>query len=167
MEGPAVHATAPRQPRPLPSSLWPPEPSWRAGQAQGRTDLQAEPQFLHVQCSPHHLPAVDGGGGGELVPEEARCAQRMPLASCLGKASTRNGALASLPPRRAEAPPLTRSLVLGWACGADVVLTNAGPVGLLGVRPTTPAKSQLPPSRAHGSSSWCPVPATAMQLRAY
>lgn len=120
MEGPAVHATAPRQPWPLPSSPWPPEPSWRAGQAQGRTDMQAEPQFLHVQCSPHHLPAADGGGGASLCPRSHAVLRGWPSRPVWERPATRNGALAYLPPRRAKVPPLTRRLMLGWACGADV-----------------------------------------------
>lgn len=40
------------------------------------------------------------GGGGELVPEEPRCAQRMALSSCLGKASNQEWSL-GLPPSEA------------------------------------------------------------------
>lgn len=113
--------------------------------------MQAEPRFPHGQCSPHHLPAAGRGAGAGERRACARgpwCAQKMPLSSCLGKASNQEGSLdfplswagrGAATDRRPDAG-LGR---LGQTSGG--VLTKAGPLGLPGVLPCNPSQVSAAP----------------------
>lgn len=63
------------QPWPLPGGRWPPEPSWRAGQARGRRD---NPEGTDSAAHTVHLQVVVGAVEGAGVPEGPHGAHRNP-----------------------------------------------------------------------------------------
>lgn len=136
----------------LPGGPQPPELSWRAGQAQGRSE-NADGASVSPRSAAHtvHLQAAGGQGGPE--PEGPRALAGLgqrPSRFLLGRAEPQGG--------MAPAPTLPRP-----DAELDRLEHRLGDA-LMKADPWVSLPCNL--SQAHSNSSWCPALATGTQLRA-